>query len=169
MESLFKQIETWIEAIIDEKLTIRLDHEGLTDVVQALLDKKMADVVNTGQDFETDTKAIIERQLSAAFEDETSFVTRYINILIDHKVGNTSNSDDIDEINQTFRANVKDVIDDYFDISEYNYDIREMALDEVNQSFDINDHFDINDYEDEIRETVSNTFETKSIDILIPQ
>jgi len=152
MESLFKQIETWlknlIETTIEEKLTIRLDHEGLTDVVQALLDKKMADEV------------VIERQLSAAFEDETSFVTRYINILIDHKLG--SNSDD-------FKANVKGVIDDCFDISQYDYDIREMAMEEINQSFDITDYFDINDYEDEIRETINNTFETKSIDILIPQ
>ena len=36
-------------------------------------------------------------------------------------------------------------------------------------SFDINDYLDISDFEDEIREIVNNTFETKSIDILIPQ
>jgi|TARA_B110000438_G_C15713357_1_gene606360 hypothetical protein len=140
MESLFKQIETWLKNLIETTV----DEKILT----------------------TDTKAIIEQQLSAAFEDETSFVTRYINILIDHKLGSNG---------QDFKANVRDVIDDYFDISQYDYEIREMAIDEVNQSFDINDHFDItdhfdiNDYKDEIREAISNTFKTTTIDIVIPK
>jgi hypothetical protein len=58
-----------------------------------------------------------------------------------------------------------ELINECFDVSEYECEIRDMAM----ESFDINDYLDISDFEDEIREIVNNTFETKSIDILIPQ
>jgi len=39
----------------------------------------------------------------------------------------------------------------------------------LHEDSDLNYYLNISDYEDEIREIVNNTFETKSIDILIPQ
>jgi hypothetical protein len=59
-------------------------------------------------------------------------------------------------------------INDYLDISDFEDEIRECHYTAM-ESFDINDYLDISDFEDEIREIVNNTFETKSIDILIPQ
>lgn len=47
--------------------------------------------------------------------------------------------------------------------------VSNIVEDTLQQTFDISEYFDIRDYEDDIHEIVSQTFETKSIEILIPK
>lgn len=85
---------------------------------------------------------IIEKQISASFEDETSYITRYINGLIDTK------------IEYHLESNVEEIIDNCIvDKISYNFDISDYS-DEIT---DIVDTFnvDISNYSSEIMEIVT--------------
>jgi len=120
MESLFAQVEAWLINLINKQV-----------------------------------EPIIEKQISASFEtglpynlDETSYITRYINGLIDTKIGHH------------LESSVETIIDSCIaDKISYNFDISDYA-DEIT---DIVDTFnvDISNYSSEIMEIVTSNIHSE--------
>jgi hypothetical protein len=91
---------------------------------------------------------VIEKRISASFEDETSYITRYINALIDHKIKSshttTLEAEFVNAIvDEKFDKNNKQ-FDGYMGSHEFEADVEEVIdnciADKISFSFDISNY-----------------------------
>jgi len=101
---------------------------------------------------------IIEKRISASFEDETSYITRYINALIDTKIDNNSKQLDGYMGSHEFETDVEEIIDNCiadkistsFNILDFDSEITDIAVEAAI------DNFNISEYASDIETIVDN-------------
>ena len=115
---------------------------------------------------------LIEKRISASFEDETSYITRYINALIDTKIDNNSKQLDGYMGTHEFETDVEEIIDNCiadkirnnFDISDFDSEIEDIAEGVARNA--ISD-LDISEYHEEIESLVDDRIFSTSFTISV--